>query len=208
MPSCEECQVSGKLNVCGLCSQCSKVIDGYRFTAWLSLATPLIVLEHHNTVKRCPKSKLPDLGGVTHGTWFPNLRPLSDIGIEGVGDLRPSYISCAFGVVPPDGGTLLTCLVRYRRIIESNIGDLDKASAIDALSSSLKQEGIEWLPSLSGKLFLLYKLQDDLGVNSGVAERLMSAGLGTASQVQNASDATLRDIKGLGPRTISKIRGR
>jgi len=106
------------------------IISGLKFHATLHLTTPLSVLQHHGEFFDGPPSKAPAYGTPAQGIWLHQTRSWRELGID-IDDWPESTAASDIG--PILASTYIPFLIRFRRIVESNLSLAGKRSALDQL---------------------------------------------------------------------------
>ncbi len=193
------------------------VLKGWEFCATLQLRTPLAVLEHHGELIEGAEAVLPTYGPGWAGIWTPKTKSWAELGAEvglALPEFPPGQMASQIGLVPEDGGAFLTFLKAYRRIVERAVSVEEKEREVQALARRPEYSEIaaKLGPSLLDECFdpaeeaAIERLEGAFKIGYVVAANLYEAGLADAVSVASASDATLRAVQGVGPKTLSKIR--
>lgn len=131
---------------------------------------------------------------------------------EEAATVLPNAVASDIGPVPSDGGTYLAFLKAFRSIVEFAASPDEKREAINALSkdnaefakyiSMHRSQANDWPDEWLG-----YEEWLEIpGVGTRIARRLYDAGLRSRKAIEDASDAQLATIKGIGRATIIRIR--
>lgn len=103
----------------------SDILDGYRFSATISMNTPTSVLCQHGREEKLPAHRLPKVvKNDLHGFWIPRIRPASEIG-NFARDVKGGMAS-ELGTIPSDGGDYLRFLIFMHQIIKDDIDDEER----------------------------------------------------------------------------------
>lgn len=200
------------------------VIKGYQFCATLQLRTPLRVLQHHGEVQQRSENGLPTYAHfLWEGIWLPIAYSWEELAAAhgNIAAARAAdssdgrvfnEMASDVGPVPSDGGTYLAFLKAFRGVVELAASPDEKREAINALSkdnpefakyiSMHRSQANDWPDEWLGYDEWL----EIPGVGTRIARRLYDAGLRSRKVIEDASDAQLATIKGIGRATIIKIR--
>ena len=162
-----------------------------------------------------PNAKLPP-GNASNGRTFNNIfrKKLIEHGFspEEAATTLPDAMASDIGPIPQNGGTYLGFLKAFRSIVESTASPDDKREGIEALSSDhpdyIRYIAIHgarsehWLDEWLG--YEEWLTMPSIGTR--IARRLYDAGLRSRKEIEDATDAQLAAIKGIGRVTIVKIR--
>jgi hypothetical protein len=186
------------LNLRELAEENDDLIKGWRLSVTMNLETPLEWLERHDERANKP-SEVP----AQFAIWTPALRSFRELGFD-VDEVPEGTMASAIGQIPVQGGDFLDFLKMYREMVEADVSDDIRLSALSTLD--------EKYPDITNKLggnlvelFCVKELQNKLFCGHAVASKLFHDGLRTPSQVQKASLERLCSIKGIGKAKAEKL---
>lgn len=183
------------------------VTKGYRYHIDLFSDPPLEYLRRHG--ETCEDSESPPPRD-PYGFWFPILKTWSELGITGLREI-PEESKVASRIGPVLSSEYVPFMIAMREILDSPISIDAKLEKLRSLpnSSSTFQDfwalHLKFDPEFPDSVFF-EKLTEVDGVSRLMAKKLYTAGIRTRSQLEDASDHELLQVRGLGRKTLEKIR--
>jgi len=177
------------------------LIKGWKFSASMYPTTPLEYLLRHGEVSDTPKDEPP-----AFGIWMPILKSWKGLGIPLKDANTMGEMASAIGLISTDGGQFLPFLIKFRRIVES---ELDRVDTLVKLTE-LEPQYPQFTARLGGdlcKLFVLPELQSLVGCGKKTAQILYKAGYLSKAQVVEATVDELTSIPGIGRATAKRLKG-
>lgn len=183
-------------------SEANRTLFGWQLCVTMQRRTPLEWLRRHGEVAENHSAVQAPYAFWTFFQRSPNLP-----GITRLYERSPSTMASEIGYIPDDGGDFLLFLIRYRKIVESQ---LDRGAMLKALGD-LGVSHSEITEKLGGDLartFVLSELQELSGCGKVIAERLFNAGFRSKLEVQSATITQLLDVSGIGRKSAERLAGR
>ena len=179
------------------------VLAGVEFTAILHLDTPLAVLDRHGEFVTDVSLIPTDIDG-RFGTWVPV------VDWDAIGIARPpeGRMATPVGPVHTDGGTWLQFLKSFRRVVEAGGSTPEMVRAVHGLLDATPDGEVfrEKLGADFVEEFFAERLTEIEGIGQKTARSLFDAGFYTVSDLQNARDADLLAVEGVGRSAVARIR--
>jgi hypothetical protein len=191
------------------------VLKRYRFSATIQPTTPLAYLKRHGEVA----DAVPDHEqGIENRfyVWLP------EVDSEYAFLSKGRTISSSVGPIDPDGGDFLPFLIALRKIVErtltSDLTDykhaVTKVDDLLSLGGTSLAKASEYLQKLFGgsdEDLLSFVLREQgspsyKGLSVQHLAQLSNQGFSSITDMINAPDAVLLDLKGIGPSRLKKIR--
>ena len=190
----------------------SDIISGLKFCATMQLRTPLRVLLRHGEIFSDLPNEPPHIARTMwEGIWTTFGPSFRELGVE-LDEPSPGHIASAIGPIPLDGGDYLKFLIAVRRIVES-VNSID-----DRIASLVKEVSrLQWSMFKHARFHGAYDIADYFfplfvetipRLTRRAAEGLRKLGLDTPNTLDDATDAQLLEVNGIGPRTLLEIRKR
>lgn len=186
------------LNVGEFAEENDDLIKSWQLYVTMSPDTPLEWLKRHGE-----RAKKPHDVPENFAIWLPDTNSFKELDF-GVSKFPESTMASDFGQIPENGGEFLNFLMAYRSVVETNIPDTERLTAL----TSLNAEHPTIVEKLGGDLvefFCLKELQSTFSCGRGVASKLFYDGLRTPSQVREASLERILSIEGIGKVTAVKL---
>lgn len=185
----------------------SDVLEGWEYSATLSLDTPLEALEHDGEVRKTSRRNLPDYGGPAAGVWLPKTRSFQDLGIDAP-EFENGERASEIGYAPADGGTFLEFLKDFRRIVEGRRTVPDKIEAIRNLREENEsyRKHYDKLEDGFAEKFFAKKFCEINGVGEATALELFRNGFQSLQELCGAEDEAILNVPGIGEGTLRSIR--
>ena len=196
------------------------LIAGWKYSATLSMNTPLMYLEHDGEFVEGPnqppligppENRLEDGTGFNrHGIWLKVIKQE-----EGETPLPLGRRAAQGGMVQAgsdEENNLINFLISFRRIVESEADIDQKIKNLENLSLSTPENNQMWdRLSISSPIIESYfssELSASLpdGIGNAKAEALYRAGYRTIKEIKEATDEELLAIQGIGKGLIKKLR--
>jgi hypothetical protein len=187
------------------------VLEGLTFVATLQLRTPLAVLQHHGNFHPGPPSAAPKYASPADGFWCYKTKSWSALAGRSLSLPEESECSIASDIGPIEPNKYLPFLKAFREIVEGNDSIDQKLSRLLNLRVANSKFSEIWCrlekvyPDFPRSFFYL-KLTLIPGIGAKMAQRLFQYGFKDIADVQNATDAELKRVPGLGSKLISRIR--
>lgn len=182
------------------------LIDGMQFVATMQLRTPLRVLRRHGEVHR-GSAALPAIAQEQwEGIWVPRVKTWRELGIDTQAH-APLEVASEFGPVAVE--RYLPFLLAVRSIVEA---DGSVAERRDRLQDELRNpQWATFCKKLGGNAAVVERffppfIQSIVGLSTQAQDGLRSATLCSPAAIDAATDAQLREIRGIGPAKLVSVR--
>ena len=183
------------------------IVTGFQYCATMQLRTPLAILRRHGTrVPFTPEGPPRYSDEMWHGIWSATTDLESCF--EGVGATQATMAS-EVGYIPRDGGDYLCFLMAVREITEGAGSVEQKEADLREVVGATGPGGTRYATYIDADALIeraLPSVLTLLPIGSNVVTALLDAGLSRLGDVSAATDAQLRAVRGLGPKSLAAIR--